>query len=231
MIHNSVFAVLFSSMLFVANCATTKGATKAELTSCQRAHATCQARLIEANARNADLSAQLGEQKDGNALAQRRIEAYQKLADQFRKAFAAGKLTIILRNGRLVVQLPNAILYDLGKAELKPEGAAVVETLASVLKTIPERSFLIAGHTDNVPISQRSKVFKSNWQLSSMRALRVVLLLQQQGVAPTQLAAAGFGEYLPLADNAAQEGRLQNRRTEIIIMPTISEIPTLFKRL
>lgn len=227
MLNSSVFFLLFSSLLFVTNCATSKGATRAEVTSCQRAHATCQARLLEANARNTELSALLGEQQEGNALAQRRIDAYRKLADQFRAAFAAGNLTIILRNGRLVVQLPNAILYDPGKAQLKPEGVTMIETLASVLKTIPERSFLIAGHTDNVPVSQKSKVFKSNWQLSSMRALGVVLLLQEKGVTPTQLAVAGFGEFLPLADNGAQEGRQQNRRTEIIIMPTISEIPTL----
>ncbi len=187
----------------------------------------CQASLEEAQSQNAELSSQLSGQAKDNALAQKRLDAYRKLADQFKEAFAAGNLNIILRNGHLVVQLPNAILYDLGKADLKPEGLELVDTLASVLKTIPNRSFLIAGHTDNVSVKERSKVFKSNWQLSTLRSLGVVLLLQEKGVSPTQLSAAGFGEFLPIADNGVQEGRQQNRRTEIIIMPTLDEIPVM----
>lgn len=171
-----------------------------------------------------------GEQKKGS-LAEKRLEAYRQIADKFRDAFSGGDLTIILRNGRLVVQLPNAILYDLGKAEIKPEGLEVVDKLAGVLKSIPTRSFLIAGHTDNVPVSKRSKKYSSNWELSSLRALKVVLLLQEKGVAPTQLAAAGYGEYMPVTSNDTDEGKAQNRRTEIIIMPTLDEIPVLPKKL
>jgi len=224
---NSFIVVLVSTVLLAAGCATGGSATRAKLTSCQHGHAASQAALGEANARNAELEAQIGGKNRDSALAQKRLEAYRKLADQFGKAFASGNLKIILRNGRLVVQLPNAILYDLGKGQLKPEGVKIVETLATVLKTIPNRNFLIAGHTDNVPVKKRSQVFTSNWQLSALRALGVVLLLQERGVSPKQLAVVGYGEFMPLADNGTEEGREQNRRTEIIIMPTLDEIPHL----
>ena len=213
--------------VLVPACATTKGVPKAQLDSCQTAHNKCKTDLDAANARVRELEGLRSGEQNELSLARKRLEAYRSIADKFRKVFSGGDLTIILRNGRLVVQLPNSILYDLGKAELKPEGIETVAKVAEVLKSFPERSFLIAGHTDNTPVRKYTAKYKTNWELSVLRALGVVVRLQELGVSPGQLAAVGHGEFMPTSENDNDEGRSQNRRTEIIIMPTLDEIPKL----
>ena len=210
---------------------TTKSVGTESGTACASQRDACRVDLDKANKRMGELQAQLDKEKGALDLAKRRLNAYREIAEKFRKAFDAANLQIVIRNGRLVVQLPNQILYASGKAELTPEGIELVATLAEVLKTIPDRSFIIAGHTDNMPVHKRNTTFKSNWELSTQRALAVVLLLEKDGVSGTQLAAAGYGEFLPDAPNDTDEGRAENRRTEIIIMPTLDEIPALPKNL
>jgi len=77
----------------------------------------------------------------------------------------------------------------------------------------------VAGHTDDRPV-HRSR-YKDNWWLSVARAVRVVEFLQKQGVPPQNLSAAGFSQYQPVANNASPEGRKQNRRIEITLLPSI----------
>ncbi|PIQ87934.1 MAG: hypothetical protein COV73_01520 [Candidatus Omnitrophica bacterium CG11_big_fil_rev_8_21_14_0_20_43_6] len=79
------------------------------------------------------------------------------------------------------------------------------------------------GHTDNVPISKSG--WKSNWELSTARALSVLhYLAGEQGVSPERLSAIGYGEYRPLASNETADGRKQNRRVEIVILPNITKV-------
>ena len=98
--------------------------------------------------------------------------------------------------------------------------------LAAVLLQIPDRSFQVAGHTDNV-WSGRGVSFEDNWELSTERALSVVRFFQSVGMNPTVLAAVGYGEHQPVADNASDMGREQNRRIEIVLMPNLDELPDL----
>jgi chemotaxis protein MotB len=77
----------------------------------------------------------------------------------------------------------------------------------------------VEGHTDDVPI--KSAAFPSNWELSAARAIAVVRFLQDQGVDPAKLAAAGYGEYQPIAGNDTPEGRAQNRRIEITLAASV----------
>jgi chemotaxis protein MotB len=93
-----------------------------------------------------------------------------------------------------------------------------------VLATM-DRHFLVAGHTDNLPI--HSKKFQSNWELSTQRAVEVVRLLVDNGMKPSQVGAAGYAEYDPAADNGTPDGQKQNRRIEIVVEPNLSELPSL----
>ncbi|PKN57069.1 MAG: hypothetical protein CVU56_12830 [Deltaproteobacteria bacterium HGW-Deltaproteobacteria-14] len=161
------------------------------------------------------------------AFAQRRLGNYASLIDRLRKAFGDDKLALTIRNGFLVLQLPNDVLFDSGKATLKTEGQDTLAKVAGVLAEESTRRFIIAGHTDNVAISAKAAGLKSNWQLSQMRALSATEFLITKGVAATQLSAAGYGEFLPTADNATDDGKAKNRRIEVIFMPTLDEIPNI----
>ena len=131
----------------------------------------------------------------------------------------------------MVIQLPNDILFESGQVGLSPQGKENLRKLAVVLKTMPRRRLMIAGHTDNVPVKKKDQTYESNWDLSVARGLRVVKVLIKDGVAPKQLSAAGYGEFLPLADNDTAAGRKSNRRIEIIVMPTVREIPEMPPRI
>jgi len=135
---------------------------------------------------------------------------------------SADLLIVLYRNGRMVLELPNDVLFDSGQTAIKKDGQAALARVATVLKTIPGRRFQVAGNTDDVPI-EKSR-FASNWELSASRAVEVVRLLVKQGVAPGALSAAGYGEFDPVASNATPEGKARNRRIEITLQPNVEEL-------
>ncbi|MCG5052600.1 MAG: OmpA family protein [Myxococcales bacterium] len=77
----------------------------------------------------------------------------------------AGTIKVTIRNGRMLLALPNDVLFDSGKTAVKPDGQAALQQVASALGSIADRRFLVAGHTDNVPI--KTSRFPSNWELST----------------------------------------------------------------
>lgn len=153
-------------------------------------------------------------------------QAFRDLALKLKSMVDSGKLSVIVRKGRMTLNLPDDILFPSGSASLKKEGKEAIASLAGVLKDVGDRSFLVSGHTDNVPTG-KSAAFKSNWDLSTARAVTVTKLLIDNGVAPTKLAAAGFADGDPVQPNESPEGRAKNRRTEIILMPNIEELPVV----
>jgi len=158
--------------------------------------------------------------------AEAREAMFRQLADKLRSMVDAGKIKVTVRNGRMLLALPNDILFDSGKTELKAEGKEAIADVAKVLATMPmDRHFLVAGHTDNIPI--KSKKFASNWELSTARAVEVVKLLVDSGMKPSQIGAAGYAEFDPAAPNATPDGQKQNRRIEIVVEPNLSELPSL----
>ncbi|MCA9672901.1 MAG: OmpA family protein [Myxococcales bacterium] len=161
------------------------------------------------------------------ALEAKRLATFRKLLSRLRKMIDSGKLEVTTRKGRMIVKLKDKILFDPGKTKLKKDGSAALKELAAVLKEIDKRDFLVAGHTDNVPI--RTRRFRSNWELSAARAVQVVKFLQRQGVDPKHLAAAGYSEYDPVGDNSTKDGKRSNRRIEIVLMPNIEELPRFGK--
>lgn len=118
----------------------------------------------------------------------------------------------------LVITFVSEVLFDSGKASLKPEGFSSLNKVAAILiENVPENNIGIEGHTDNEPI-KHSK-WKSNWELSAHRALSVLEYLEKRGVNPERLSAIGYGEYKPVASNDTTQGRQLNRRVEIVILP------------
>lgn len=189
-------------------------------------------RLNLAGAEKGSLSASLAEKERAleelrvrERQAQERLKTFQQMLDKFKAMIETGKLRVRVVRGRMVVELSENILFDSGKAALKREGEEALGQVADVLKSISNRDFQIAGHTDNIPI--KSAKFPSNWELSTARAVEVTKFLAEKGVDPARLSAAGYADTQPVASNAEAEGRRQNRRIEIVLMPNLDELPDL----
>lgn len=175
--------------------------------------------------RNQELNQLVEELRAKERQAEARLQTFRNMLEKFRSMIASGKLRVRIVRGRMVVELSENILFDSGRADLKTEGQAALTEVASVLASIPGRDFQIAGHTDNVPI--RSARFPSNWELSTGRAVTVARFLAANGVDAARLSAAGYAESQPVATNETSEGRAQNRRIEIVLMPNLDELPDL----
>lgn len=148
----------------------------------------------------------------------RQKELNDRLTRQFRKMISAGQLKLVNRRGRLVIQLQSKILFPSGKAAFTKAGKSTLTELAAILKNI-DQHFQVAGHTDNIPM--KGGRYSDNWALSGHRATVVVRLLQQAGVPGHRLSAAGFGEFDPLKSNDTEDGKAENRRIEITLLPSI----------
>ncbi len=151
-----------------------------------------------------------------------RNRIYEDILARFRSLIDAGRLSVSIVRGRVVINLPQDILFASGSATLGRDGRQTVEEVASVLAEITDRRFQVEGHTDNVPISTAQ--FPSNWELSAARALSVVKILTDRGVPSENVSGAGYGEYHPVATNATAEGRRLNRRIEIVMLPNLDII-------
>ncbi|MBD3619636.1 MAG: flagellar motor protein MotD [Chromatiales bacterium] len=116
---------------------------------------------------------------------------------------------------RIEVEIKTSILFDSGSASAAGESTPVLRRLAEILRNYPNRIH-VEGFTDNLPIN--TLVYPSNWELSAARAATVVRILEEYGVDPARLAATGFGEHQPVADNATAEGRSANRRVVLVVM-------------
>ncbi len=157
------------------------------------------------------------------AIAEKRIAEYQSLLVRFKKLIDAGKLSVRIVDGRMVVALATDILFASGSAELSTDGTAAITEVAQVLASIPDRAYQIEGHTDNVPI--KTDKYPSNWELASGRALTVVRAMIAAGMPPQRVSAASYGEFKPTAANDSVEGKAANRRIEIVVVPDLSNLP------
>lgn len=157
--------------------------------------------------------------------ARRRAQMFRNLVARFKKMIDSGKLKVNVRNGRMVVQMSDKILFDSGKARLKKNGKAALEEVTKILVQVPGRNYQVAGHTDNVKM--RSRRFRSNWELSAARAVNVVKFMIKKGMPDKRISAAGYAETDPVGDNSTKDGRQINRRIEITLMPSLDELPKI----
>jgi chemotaxis protein MotB len=173
----------------------------------------------------ADAKARLEELRKQKAAAEARAATFRELVARLRSMIDSGQLKVVIRDGRMLIALPNDVLFDSGKTNIKADGQAALARVAQVLGAITDRKYLVAGHTDDVPI--HTSHFASNWDLSTARAVEVTRFLIQSGMKPQALAAAGYGEFDPLAANDSPEHRAQNRRIEIVLQPNLADLPSL----
>jgi chemotaxis protein MotB len=148
---------------------------------------------------------------------------FRNLVLQFKPMVDSAALKVLVRDGRLLIAMPNDALFDSGREEIRRDAQVALGKVAAILAKIANRRFLVAGHTDNVPI--RTERFPSNWELSAARAVEVTRFLIAHGMRAQVLAAAGYGEYDPVVSNDSPETRALNRRIEIVLQPTVAELP------
>ena len=124
----------------------------------------------------------------------------------------------------LVITVVGDLLFDSGKAKIKSEAYPLLNKVAIVLKeNMAQFQVGIEGHTDNTPIKHSG--WKSNWELSSARALSVLHYLEKkEDISPERLSASGYGEFQSVASNDTKEGRKLNRRVEIVILPRTTKV-------
>ena len=168
--------------------------------------------------------AELTELRQQHEEAEKRVAALRSLTEKFRKMIDSGKLQVVLRHGRMVVKLPAGILFESGKAELSKEGKDALREVAQILRQVPDRRLMVAGHTDSFPLVQTSP-FKNNLELSTSRALVVADHLIASGLPASRLVAAGYAEHEPVRENTSEAGRHENRRIEIVLLPNATELP------
>lgn len=132
--------------------------------------------------------------------------------DKQQEELAQVKSANVERQGdQLVVKFNSAILFDTGKTDLKPQSQKDLADFAVVLKKYPDTDLIIEGHTDSTGGTEM------NQKLSEARAHAVVAYLESQGVQGARMKGVGFGETRPVADNASDAGRAQNRRVQVNI--------------
>lgn len=168
---------------------------------------------------------QKGRQTDVEKITKLRSElselerAKAELEDRLRKEIRDKQVKVEMEDRGLVITFVAEVLFDSGKDKIRLDALEKLSKISGVLNTtVQDLSIGIEGHTDNVPIKRSG--WKSNWELSTARAVSVLhYLVDKEGLLPERLSATGYGEYHPVTSNDTAEGRQQNRRVEIVILP------------
>jgi len=151
----------------------------------------------------------------------RLTKTQEELSQSLKDEIAKGNIKIQQVRDRLTINMVDRVLFDSGRADIKPAGLKVLKQVGDVLNKITDKQIRIEGHTDNVPISTKLQdKFKTNWELSTTRATSVVrYLIDQGGDQPQSLSAVGYADTHPIESNDSEQGRSSNRRIEIVLYP------------
>ncbi len=149
---------------------------------------------------------------------QQPIDPLQSIMQSMQAAFAdliaSDQLTIRGNELWVEIELNSSLLFPSGDALPNDHAFALLEKVAGILAPF-DNPIHVEGFTDNLPINTAK--FPTNWELSAARAGSVVRMLAADGVDPARLAAVGYGEFQPIADNSTAEGRARNRRVILVI--------------
>lgn len=161
-----------------------------------------------------DLSRQLDELNNAKKILEERLN----------KEIQDKQVSLKMMEKGLVITFVGDVLFDSGKAKIRSEAHSSLDKVARVLnENVADLSVGVEGHTDNVPIKQSK--WKSNWELSTARALSVLhYLVDDKGVNAERMSAIGYGEFRPVASNDTKAGRQDNRRVEIVILPKVTKV-------
>ncbi|MBI5463826.1 MAG: OmpA family protein [Ignavibacteriales bacterium] len=154
-------------------------------------------------------------------LVRERKQIEEMLAMGLKKAIASGMISVSQNERGITVHIMEELLFASGSAVLKQNSLSTMDTLASLLKTLPN-DIRVEGHTDNVPISTAQ--FPSNWHLSVARAVNTgFYLIEKHQLNAEKVTVVGFSEYQPLVPNTTAENRARNRRVDIVIVTNLAQ--------
>ena len=146
------------------------------------------------------------------------FQKIKKQIDAYARAhgFKSQVQTTITRRGLVVRLLTDKVVFDTGKADLKPQSISLLSGVGHAINIDKTHPIMVEGHTDSVPVS--GSQFPTNWELSTARASVVVRFLIRVGIDRYRLGAAGYAYLYPVASNATEAGRSKNRRVEIVLL-------------
>lgn len=145
------------------------------------------------------------------------------LAERLKQEIADKDVRLDMAEKGLVITFVADILFDSGKAKLRPEAIPTLEKVALVLtENLNDFNIGIEGHTDTQPIKYSG--WESNWELSSARALSVLHYLEEKNITGKRMSADAYGEFHPVASNDNKEGMKMNRRVEIVVLPKVAKV-------
>lgn len=140
----------------------------------------------------------------------------ENLEEEIKKSGYSDKVNVTLNGEGLQISIQDIVLFDSGKADVIESVHPMLNHISDLLKSL-DNNIKVVGHTDNVPI--KTPQFRSNWDLSAMRAINVMnFLIDNGGLVPERFSFQGYGQYSPKYDNATDEGKAKNRRVEIILI-------------
>lgn len=151
-------------------------------------------------------------------------KTYNDLTRDLKKEIDAGNVKIEELKGMLKVNVVSEVLFRSGSDEIISDGKGILDKVAKTLASIKDKRIEIQGHTDDRRITGKlTQIFPTNWELSTARASKIVRYLEDYGLDPSKLSAAGYGSNHPVASNDTEEGRQKNRRIEIVLLPLIDQ--------
>jgi chemotaxis protein MotB len=198
-------------------------AVQQEKAALENQNADLKQRVTSLEQQNADAQQKVGslEQEKASLAAsnQQTQKQYEELMHGLAQEVKKGELQVKQYKNMLSVDLASRVFFDSGKVTLRKGGKAVLKKVGNALKGYENKIIRVVGHTDNVPVAKSlRKTYPSNWDLSVARAANVVRFLQEVGIPPERMVAAGRAEYDPVAPNDTPEGRQKNRRIEIMLI-------------
>jgi len=192
----------------------------AELKSLREERIVMNQRIEELQRERDDLDTRynLSEQEKASLIEERdRLENARRSMEERLQGSGA---SVRIKEGKISVMLPSSILFNSGQTKLKKEAKNSLTKVCNVLKKdFPNATIRIEGHTDSDPLKRTKNVYKSNWELSALRASNVLhYLVDSCRLDPKKLYIAGFGKHQPVASNKSKGGKKKNRRVEIVIL-------------
>ncbi|MEM6687681.1 MAG: OmpA family protein, partial [Bacteroidota bacterium] len=131
--------------------------------------------------------------------------------------------------GVVFISIADKLLFKSGSYNVTSKAKEVLGKVAKVVNSKPDFECMVEGHTDNVPY-KKGEILLDNWDLSVKRSTSIIRVLQELGVNPGQLIAAGRSYYVPLVENDTAENRATNRRTRIVVLPKIDQFYDMIEK-
>ena len=139
-------------------------------------------------------------------------------------------IEVNVEKGVVFISIADKLLFKSGSYVVSDRAKEILAKVAKVVNDKPTFECMVEGHTDNVPFTGNA-VLLDNWDLSVKRSTAIIRVLTKDlGVKPSQLIAAGRGEFIPLVDNNSADNRAKNRRTRIVVLPKIDEFYDMIEK-